>query len=252
MPRRSAGVDALRHVRPAASQLTANRPYRPQVRSPRQSRGAQLAPRFECHQSSSSSQAHLTTSAPFQVRERARIRPVIRHGRRRGQPLVRFPVAFRPPAFASWSAFPAGGLGSPHGRLTGPCRQAPNEVSTLHAHEMRPARAPSLPRGLRCPHDWHRFSSRRAALLSGQPLDPGLTTRLRGWTLRGVIEGSRSFTRPAFPLPVAPGWTGALKLPSELRTPPLPGAHEVDLLTDLGYRGGSSHRAQGGVSAATG
>ena len=33
--------------------------------------------------------------------------------------MSRFPVAFRPPAFASWSSVPRWGLGLPHGRLTG-------------------------------------------------------------------------------------------------------------------------------------
>src|SRR2546425_9625672 len=39
--------------------------------------------------------------SPFRVRATARIRPVVRGDRRRAGHLPRFPVAFRPPAFAS-------------------------------------------------------------------------------------------------------------------------------------------------------
>jgi hypothetical protein len=53
--------------------------------------------------------------------------------------LSRFPVAFRPPAFASWASCPIRELGPPYGRLTGPPEGAPdpNGVSMFHTHEKR-------------------------------------------------------------------------------------------------------------------
>src|SRR2546425_8550660 len=67
--------------------------------------------------------------SPFRVRATARIRPVVRGDRRRAGHLPRFPVAFRPPAFASqvirpslgeW-AFLAVGLSDPS-----PCPDFPS------------------------------------------------------------------------------------------------------------------------------
>jgi hypothetical protein len=51
-----------------ANRSTTSRVRRPPVRSPRPGRGVQLALRFWKFPSSPSSQAHLTTSAPFRVR----------------------------------------------------------------------------------------------------------------------------------------------------------------------------------------
>ena len=61
---------------------------------------------------SSSSQAHLPTSAPFRAGHQARY-PASYPGRpRRSRPsLSRFPVAFRPPAFASWASCSRRGFG---------------------------------------------------------------------------------------------------------------------------------------------
>lgn len=65
-----------------------------------------------------SSQAHLTTSAPFQVRATVRIWPVIRNDQRRARPQTfRFPVAYRPPSIrflviplplANWASLTVG------------------------------------------------------------------------------------------------------------------------------------------------
>ncbi len=52
---------------------------------------------------------------------------------------------FDAPAFACWASCPAGGLGLPYGRLTGPGPD-PDGVSTFRTHKTRPGRAPCLPR----------------------------------------------------------------------------------------------------------
>jgi len=88
--------------------------------------------------------------------------------------LSRFPVAFRPPAFASqvirpplgsW-AFLAVGLPA-----TSP-RPDPNRVPTFHTHEMRPGRVPPVSRGRRCSPSRQKIPGRRLPLHSGQPLHP--------------------------------------------------------------------------------
>ena len=56
----------------------------------------------------------------------------------------------------------------------------PDGVSTFRTHETRPGRAPSIPRGRRCPHDRASVPGRRLPLLSGQPLHPGTATHRRG------------------------------------------------------------------------
>jgi hypothetical protein len=153
--------------------------------------------------------AHLTTSAPFRVRACARIRPVVRDGRRRAShdvPVscrlsatgIRFLVILCPPGI--W-AFLAVGLPV---LLPGP---DPDGVATFRAHELRPGWVPSLPRGLRCPHGRQVIPGRRMPPCSG------------GFLSRGIIKGSRSFTRPAFPWPVAPGWSGSPRASSPGFTP---------------------------------
>ena len=69
----------------------------------------------------------------------------------------RFPVAFRPPAFASWPSCPAREFSPPYGRLTAhrtTLRQAdPDKVSLFRTHETRLGWVPSVPRERRCSHD---------------------------------------------------------------------------------------------------
>ncbi len=67
---------------------------RPLVRSPRRCRGVQLVLRFGCRRSSSSSQAHLTTSAPFRVRARCPY-PASYAGRPAEGPAIMLPVSCR-------------------------------------------------------------------------------------------------------------------------------------------------------------
>jgi hypothetical protein len=89
--------------------------------------------------------------------------------------MPRFPVAFRLPAFASWSSLARWGTGPPSRSADRPPSPGPdpNGVVTLHTHEMRPGRVPSLPRGLRYPHGWLDVSNRRTPLHNGQSLHPG-------------------------------------------------------------------------------
>ena len=142
--------------------------------------------------------------------------------------MSRFPAAFRPPAFASWSSCARQGTGPSlrsayRSLLPGP---DPDEVATFRAHELRPGWVPSLPRGLRCPHGRQVIPGRRTPPCSGPSLYPRPQPTTGGFLSRGIIKGSLSFTRPAFPWPVAPGWSGSPRAcPPGLHTPPLPAAH---------------------------
>src|SRR3954467_7140035 len=59
--------------------------------------------------------------------------------------------------------------------------------------------------GRRCPPDQRSLSDRRLPLHNGQPYTP-LEPPTGGAADNGACEDSLSFTRPAFPSPVAPGW----------------------------------------------
>ena len=134
--------------------------------------------------------------------------------------MSRFPAAFRPPTFASWSSLARWGLGLPCGRLTGSNEPGPNGIVTLHTHEKRPGWVPSSPRGLRCPHDRHRSPVVACRFSTASPY-PSTTAHHRGSTSRGIIKGSISFTRPVFPLACNPRVERAsLGLIPELHTPP--------------------------------
>lgn len=56
----------------------------------------------------------------------------------------RFPVAFRPPALASWASCARPRISFPYGRLTPPNQRGPDGVSTFPTSEIRPGWAPSL------------------------------------------------------------------------------------------------------------
>src|SRR5437773_1226761 len=60
----------------------------------------------------------------------------------------------------------------------------------------------------RCPPDQRSLSDRRLPLPSGQPYTP-LEPPTCGAADNGAYEDSLSFTRPAFPSPVTPGWSGS-------------------------------------------
>jgi hypothetical protein len=84
------------------------------------------------------------------------------------------PVAFRRTGIGFLShPVPAGELGLPHGRLTGPSIGSDSDgVSTFRMREMRPGRVPSMPRGRRCSRGRSGASGRRLPLPSGQPCTP--------------------------------------------------------------------------------
>jgi hypothetical protein len=96
--------------------------------------------------------AHLTASAPFRAKP-----PGLVSGRLSRTASWRtgiwswFPVAFRPPAFASRSSFSRRGIG-PSLRSACPDPQGPDRdgVSAFRTHEQRPGWVPSVARGRRC------------------------------------------------------------------------------------------------------
>ena len=139
---------------------------------------------------------------------------------------IRFLVILCPPG--SW-AFLAVGLPV---LLPGP---DPDGVATFRAHELRPGWARmSCGRG-GCPLYPGDCGARTAGrsspaaacrLAAARPCTPVQQPTTGGFSSRGIIKGSRSFTRPAFPWPVAPGWSGSPRACSPgLHTPPLPAAH---------------------------
>jgi hypothetical protein len=122
---------------------------------------------------------------------------------------------------------PAGGLGLPCGRLTGPQPRSPdpNGVVTLHTHEMRPGRVPSIPRGRWCSCGWHRIPSRHLPLRSGQSLHPGTATT-PGSSVTRHHRGFTDIHPSGLPLACDPrvGRESSGVSP-ELHTPPLPATH---------------------------
>ena len=172
--------------------------------------------------------AHLTTSAPFRVRACARIRPVVRDGRRRAShdvPVscrlsatgIRFLVILCP--LGSW-AFLAVGLPV---LLPGP---DPDGVATFRAHELRPGWVPSLPRGLRCPHGRQVIPGRRMPPCSGPSLHPRPATHHRRLLITRHHQGFTVVHPSGLPLACSPR---VEREPSGLfpglHTPPLPAAH---------------------------
>jgi hypothetical protein len=143
--------------------------------------------------------------------------------------MSRFPAAFRPPAFASWSSCARWGTGPSLRSAYRLCCQGRTPTGLPRSARMSCGRGwvPSLPRGLRCPHGRQVIPGRHTPPCSGPSLYPAVQQPTTGGFLsRGIIKGSRSFTRPAFPSPVAPGWNGSPRACSpELHTPPSPAAH---------------------------
>ena len=187
---------------------------RPRVRSPSRCPTCPFGSEgLDRHQSFKGSPAHVSTlSGPA---TRAGIRPVIR-GRSAEGPtmspgflspfghrhsLLGHPVPaeeFRPPhgrpteALTAWT--PTGFPRSAHTRYDRGGRPLYPEASGVHTTgEISPVAA------------------RRSS--SGQALSPRSSSHLRSCRLRGIIKGSLTFTRPAFPSPGAPpDGTGALGL----------------------------------------
>ena len=149
--------------------------------------------------------------------------------RRRNQPwLSRFPVAFRPPAFASWSSFARRGTGPSlrsayRSLLPGP---DPDGVVTFRAHEPRPGRVPSRPRGLRCPHGRQVIPGRRTPPCSGPSLYPRPATHHRRLLITRHHQGFTVVHPSGLPLACSPRVEREPSgFPPGLHTPPLPAAH---------------------------
>jgi hypothetical protein len=160
--------------------------------------------------------------------------------------MPRFPVAFRLPAFASWSSIARWGTRPPSRSADRPPSPGPdpNGVVTLHTHEMRPGRVPSLPRGLRCPHGWLGVSNRRTPLRSGQSLHPEPAIHQPGLRVTRHHRGFTTVHPSGLPLTCNPvDGTRVLGLSPELHTPPLPATH-VGVGTGNGHMPELRHRHQ--------
>jgi len=152
---------------------------------------------------------HLTTSAPFRVRAYARIRPVIQDGRRRpGHHVLVSRCLSGHRHSLPGHPVPARELGLPCGRLTGPCYQGRTLTGLPRSARMSCGRGgcPLYPGdcGARTAGRSSPAAARRLA--AARPCTPVQQPTTGGFLSRGIIKGSRSFTRPAFPSPVAPGW----------------------------------------------
>ena len=151
--------------------------------------------------------------------------------------MSRFPVAFRPPAFASWSSFVRWGVGpSLRSAYRAPCQGPdPNGVVTFRTHETRPGRVPSIPRGLRCPHGRHGIADRHMPLRNGQSLDPGPTIHQPGLRLTRHHRGFTVVHPSGLPPACGPRMEREpLGFSPELHTPPLPTTH-VEVGTGTGH-----------------
>ena len=176
-PRRSAAANAVRRPRPGASQPTPNRGLRPQVRSPRLRRGVQLVPSVRV-----SSIIVYLTGPPDHVSTLSgpsiRPYPASYAGRPAEGPTIMLPVSCRLSAagirflvircpLGDWASLT---VGLP-ALSPGP---DPNGIVTLHTHETRPERAPSIPRGRRCPHGRKCSRPPPAASQRQSPYTPAL------------------------------------------------------------------------------
>jgi hypothetical protein len=142
--------------------------------------------------------------------------------------MSRFPVAVRLPAFASWSSFPRRGTGpsSQSAYRTPKTGSDLDGIVTFRTHETRPGRVPSIPRGLRCPHDRKASPTATRRITTTKSLNPGPTTTNPGTliTRHQPRVHTHSPVRSS-PHLWPPGGTGPLGLLAELHTPPLPATH---------------------------
>ena len=148
--------------------------------------------------------------------------------------MFRFPVAFRPPAFASWASCSRQGVGPPL-RLAYRCwhRASPRPCRTLTGFPCS-ARVrhgwgwvPSIPRGRRCPHGRECSTTAACRITAACPCLSGTANPARTVMLTRHPQGfPDSHPIPRLPLACGP-WAGAgtLGLSRELRTRPLPATH---------------------------
>ena len=207
----------------ARQSIAPSRGARPPVRSPRQQRPPRPAPHqppalswcptcpsAPASSPSSLSRAHLTASAPFRVQASACIRPVIRDGRRRGQPSrPGFLLPFGSRHSLLGHPVPARDLGLPYGRLTGhhlvtgPGRG----YHVPHLRDTTGMGALSTP-GTAVLSRPDAVPGQRLPLLSGQSLHPAPASHQRGSSLRGINGGSRDSPVRSAPHLWPPGWDG--------------------------------------------
>jgi hypothetical protein len=133
-----------------------------------------------------------------------------------------FPVAFRPPAFASRSSDSRRGVRPSSRSAYRPRRPDPDGVTAFRTHELRPGWVPSIPRGRRCSSRSGRPDRPASAAFSAaRPCVPLQRPIHRECALRGINEGSSNSPVRASPRLPPPGWNGPrLGLFPELRTPP--------------------------------
>lgn len=147
------------------------------------------------------------TSAPFRARAPGPVSGQLSTATGGGadQSRLRFPVAFRPPAFASWASCPARGFRPSYDRPTAPPPAARTRAGFPRSARMRPGwvRASSVPRGRRCRRDrvWCPIAACRFA--TARPCHPDVALRPGMCLSRGISKDSLVFARPAFPSPVA-------------------------------------------------
>jgi len=156
--------------------------------------------------------AHLPTSAPLSgPGHRGSVSGQLpSNGHLEEQPRsLRFPVGFRPPAFASWASYsrqripPSLTVGLPH-RHSGPDSVG---VPAFRTCEKRPGWVPSLLRGGGVVPATETSMTGACRFSTASPLPPLQHPIGEGWD-HEAYEDSLTFTRPAFPSPVVPGWNG--------------------------------------------
>jgi hypothetical protein len=143
--------------------------------------------------------------------------------------MSRLPVAFRLPAIRFLAIL------CPLGTWASLTRPDPIGIVTLRTYEIRPGWVPSIPRGLRYPHDQRDIASRRTPPSNGRSLHPGTTSH---HPRSGLTRHQRGFTyvHPSG-LPLACDHRmerQPLGFSLELHTPPLPATH-VEVGTGIRY-----------------
>jgi hypothetical protein len=121
----------------------------------------------------------------------------------------RFPVAFRLPAFASWSSIARWGAGPSLRSAYRPCQgRTPTGLSRFARMRcgrggcpLYPGDCGALAAGRSSPAVTRRFPA-------ASPFTP-IQRPTTGASSNEASPRVQSFTRPAFPLPVAPGWNGS-------------------------------------------
>ena len=176
---------------------------------------------------------------------RAGIRPVIPDGRLEERPSSpRVPVAFRPPAFASWASCSRRGI-PPLSRSAYRAPSSPDPTGfprSAHARS-RPGWVPSLPRGQRCSHDRSGPSGRRLPPLpAARPYHPGPHPIVPELAITRHHQGFTRVHPSGLPLACcSPGWNRGPWASSPGFAPPQAGPASA-------RRGGDRSRALAGAT----